>query len=401
MHPATVNRQATMSEFSRRRLLGTSVAALGVVGLGAAGAGVAAAAREPERMGTRTVPFDGDHQAGIDTEPQAFAAFVALDLHPEVDRSALIGVMKVWVADARRLTRGEPALGDTEPELAVDPARLTVTVGYGPAVFDAAGLAAQRPTWLRPLPAFSVDRLEDRWSGGDLLLQVCADDPMVVSHTVRTLIKSVRSRATVRWTQRGFRHAVGTRPDGMTMRNLMGQVDGTVNPDPATPDFARQVWNTGEPAWLAGGTSLVLRRIRMELDTWDELDPPARDLVMGRRQSDGSPLTGSDEFDDADFDALDANGLEVIPPQSHVARARPRHGDERFLRRGYNYDDDGVGLLFAAYQADVDRQFVPVQRRLDEFDALNTWTTPVGSAVFVLPPGCGPDGYPGDRLLDG
>jgi len=236
---------------------------------------------------------------------------------------------------------------------------------------------------------------------GDLLLQVCADDPMVVSHTVRTLIKSVRSRATVRWTQRGFRHAVGTRPDGMTMRNLMGQVDGTVNPDPATPDFARQVWNTGEPAWLAGGTSLVLRRIRMELDTWDELDPPARDLVMGRRQSDGSPLTGSDEFDDADFDALDANGLEVIPPQSHVARARPRHGDERFLRRGYNYDDDGVGLLFAAYQADVDRQFVPVQRRLDEFDALNTWTTPVGSAVFVLPPGCGPDGYPGDRLLDG
>lgn len=388
-----------MVEFSRRRLLGGSVAALGVVGLGAAGA--AAATRDSARMGEQTVDFHGPHQAGIATAPQAFASFVALDLQPGADRHTLIGIMRVWAEDARRLTRGEPALGDTEPELAVDPARLTVTVGYGPAVFDAAGLAELRPSWLRPLPAFPIDRLEDRWSGGDLMLQVCSDDPVTVAHAVRTLTKSVRSVASVRWVQRGFRHAVGTRPDGVTMRNLMGQVDGTVNPQPDSVDFDRQVWNPGDPAWLAGGTSLVLRRIRMELDTWDELDRPAKDLTMGRRQSDGAPLTGTSEHDDADFDAVDEFGIPVIPPQSHIARARPRTADERFLRRGYNYDDDGAGLLFAAYQADVDRQFTPVQQRLAEHDALNTWTTPVGSAVFAVPPGCGPDGYPGDTLLDG
>lgn len=218
-------------------------------------------------------------------------------------------------------------------------------------MFDAAGSVAARPAWLRPLPPFDIDRLEDRWSGGDLLLQVCGDDPVTVSHAVRTLTKSVRSRASVRWVQRGFRHAVGTRPDGLTMRNLMGQVDGTVNPQPTTPDFDRQVWNAGEPAWLAGGTSLVLRRIRMELDTWDELDRPAKDLVMGRRQSDGAPLTGTSERDDADFEAVDGHGIRVIPPESHVARARPSSADEQFLRRAYNYDDDGAGLLFAAYQA--------------------------------------------------
>ncbi|AKE87902.1 MULTISPECIES: Dyp-type peroxidase [Rhodococcus] len=394
-----------MAELSRRRLLGGGAAVLGVAGIGAAGIGTGlgyAATREPEPTGGRTVAFHGVHQAGIDTEPQAFAAFVALDLRPGLDRRALVGIMKVWAEDGRRLTEGSPALGDTEPELAHDPARLTVTVGFGPAVFDAAGLAAQRPEWLRPLPAFSIDRLEERWSGGDLLVQVCADDPVTVSHATRTLAKSVRSLATVRWVQRGFRNAAGTKPAGTTMRNLMGQVDGTVNPAAGSTDFDRQVWNPGTPAWLAGGTSVVVRRIRMELDTWDELDRPARELAVGRDLASGAPLTGNREHDDPDFAATDVHGIPVIPPESHVARARPRNANERFLRRGYNYDDpDGAGLLFASYQADVDAQFVPVQQRLAEHDALNPWITPIGSAVFAVPPGFGPGGYPGDTLLEG
>ncbi|MGX7730325.1 Dyp-type peroxidase [Rhodococcus sp. 2H158] len=394
-----------MAELSRRRLLGGGAAVLGVAGIGAAGIGTGlgyAATREPEPTGGRTVAFHGVHQAGIDTEPQAFAAFVALDLRPGLDRRALVGIMKVWAEDGRRLTEGSPALGDTEPELAHDPARLTVTVGFGPAVFDAAGLAAQRPEWLRPLPAFSIDRLEERWSGGDLLVQVCADDPVTVSHATRTLAKSVRSLATVRWVQRGFRNAAGTKPAGTTMRNLMGQVDGTVNPAAGSTDFDRQVWNPGTPAWLAGGTSVVVRRIRMELDTWDELDRPARELAVGRDLASGAPLTGNREHDDPDFAATDVHGIPVIPPESHLARARPRNANERFLRRGYNYDDpDGAGLLFASYQADVDAQFVPVQQRLAEHDALNPWITPIGSAVFAVPPGFGPGGYPGDTLLEG
>ena len=390
-----------MARFSRRTLLGGGVAVLGATGLGAVGGGTAVASREPEPTGSQTVEIHGAHQAGIDTPAQSFAAFAALDLVEGVDRTGLVGIMRVWAEDSRRLTTGTPALGDTEPELAVDPARLTITVGYGPAVFDAAGLPDRRPSWLKPLPPFSVDRLEDRWCGGDLLLQVCADDPVTVSHAVRILTKSVRSLATVRWIQRGFRHAAGTRPDGTTMRNLMGQVDGTVNPIPQSPDFDRQVWNPGDPAWMDGGTSLVLRRIRMELDTWDELDRPARELAVGRRLANGAPLTGSEEHDDADFEATDRFGIPVIPPESHVARARPRTGDEQFLRRGYNYDDqDGAGLLFAAYQVDVERQFVPVQQRLADHDALNPWITPVGSAVFLIPPGFGSGGYPGDTLLE-
>ncbi|MBH0123319.1 Dyp-type peroxidase [Rhodococcus sp. CX] len=392
-----------MAELTRRRLLGGGAAALGVVGLGAAGIGrVTARDEDPGIVG-----FHGTHQAGIETEPQAFASFVALDLLPGTDRRALVGVLKVWAQDAYRLTTGTGGLGDTEPELAQDPANLTVTVGFGPGVFGPAVFASAdaekvRPEWLRPLPAFGIDRLEDRWSGGDLMLQVCADDPVTVAHAVRTLTRTVRSQVSVRWVQRGFRHAPGTRPEGASMRNLMGQVDGTVNPAARSTEFQGRVWNPGSPPWLAGGSSLVLRRIRMELDTWDELDRPARELTVGRTLSNGAPLTGTAEHDDPDFDAVDRYGIPVIPPESHMARARPRNADEQFLRRGYNYDDaDGAGLLFAAYQADVNRQFVPVQQRLADHDALNPWITPIGSAVFAIPSGFGAGGYPGETLFEG
>ena len=50
-------------------------------------------------------------------------------------------------------------------------------------------------------------------------------------------------------------------------------------------------------------------------------------------------------------------------------------------------------------QADIDAQFTPIQRRLDELDLLNEWTTPIGSAVFAVPPGCSPGGYIGETLL--
>ncbi|MGW4093129.1 Dyp-type peroxidase [Nocardia sp. NPDC004718] len=393
------------ARINRRRLLGGGATAAGV-----AGVGLGAAARTGRRESgpsawEATVPFYGPHQAGIDTLPQTHAAFVAFDLRPGVRRDDLVGLLKIWTGDAARLTEGRPALADTEAELAVRPARLTITVGFGPAVFTASGLEHRRPSWLRPLPPFAIDRLESAWTGGDLLVQVCAEEATTVSHAVRVLCRSVTSLVTVRWVQRGFRNAA----PGRTPRNLMGQVDGTVNLAPGTPEFARLVWDDGATQpWLRGGTSCVLRRIAMTLDTWDRIDREERELTVGRTIADGAPLTGTGEFDEPDFAAVDANGIPVIPPSSHIARAHHTHDGERFLRRGYNYDDaptpggtSNSGLLFAAYQRDVDTQFLPVQRRLAEFDALNVWTTPIGSAVFAIPPGvASPGGYVGQPLFE-
>ncbi len=228
---------------------------------------------------------------------------------------------------------------------------------------------------------------------------------MTVAHTSRMLLKDTRSFARVRWTQTGFRRAHGSEASGVTMRNLFGQVDGTVNAAPGTEDFDRLVWVAG--GWLAGGTSLVIRRIRMDLDRWDRLDRVGREQSVGRALDTGAPLTGTLEHDEPDFAATTAIGFPVIPEFSHLRRARSDNPAERIVRRGWNYDEaptgesiSDSGLIFPSYQADVDRQFVPIQRRLDELDLLNEWTSPVGSAVFAIPPGCDPGGYLGETLLN-
>lgn len=407
---------------SRRHLL---AGGLGLAGGAAAGAGTAGLlagrwgtstdagtgtdGRSGTAVGSAVEPFHGPHQAGIGTAPQAHATFVALDLRRGAGRAAIARMMRLLSDDASRLSRGRPALADTDPELATVPARLTVTFGFGPGLFTAAGLEALRPPSVRPLPPFGTDRLEDRCSGGDLLLQVAADDPVSVSHALRMLTKDARAFATVRWLQRGFRRARGSEPSGTTMRNLLGQLDGTVNPRPGTADFDRAVWAAGEPAWFAGGSVLVLRRVRLDLEAWDAFDRAGKELVMGRRLDTGAPLTGRVEQDVADLDAVDAMGFPVIADTAHIRLARARTPVERMLRRGYNYDEgpaaDGTadaGLLFAAYQADADTAFVPIQRRLAADDALNPWVRHIGSAVFALPPGCPePGGWIGQGLLDG
>ncbi|TGO05659.1 Dyp-type peroxidase [Serinibacter arcticus] len=398
---------------SRRQLLvgGGAVAgwgaalALGVDAAVAAPSSAPAAVPSQDTAGLRgasTVPFHGPHQAGVTVVPQAHSTFVALDLVDGVDRDALGRLMRLLTDDARRLTQGLPALADTEPELARRPARLTVTFGFGPGFVASAG--GEAPGWLGPLPAFGVDRLEEGWSDGDLLLEVASDDPVTVAHAVRMLLKGTRAFATVRWLQQGFRDAYGSVPTGTTMRNLFGQIDGTVNLVPGSVDAEDLVWI--RDGWLDRGTSVVVRRIAMNLETWDELDRPGREQSVGRRLDTGAPLTGTREHDEPDFDAVDAVGFPVIPEFSHIARARSADPRERFLRRGYNYDlpprpgaISESGLIFVSFQADPVTQFVPVQRRLDELDLLNTWTTPIGSAVFAVPPGCQEGGFVGETLL--
>ncbi|MBB1051822.1 Dyp-type peroxidase [Dietzia sp. CW19] len=414
---------------SRRSVLTGGVAAVvggGVVGgvAGYTGRGLVdddevvpdwKAVADSRAVGAATEPFHGPHQAGITTPPQAHAAFIGFDLATGATRAEVQGVLRAWSQDAARLTSGRGGLADLEPELARDPARLTVTIGLGPGLFDAVRMPEKRPSWLRQLPAFpQIDQLEDRWSEGDLLLQICADDPLIVSHAARILASGVRGVAEQRWAQRGFRKAVGTDPTGRTQRNLFGQIDGTVNPGPDDVDVDQVLFSDGSSSdgqvqrWMRGGSSLVLRRIRMTMDTWEEIDRTSRELSMGRRIDTGAPLTGVDEHDPPDFEALDEVGLPVIPPESHIARARQRDRGEAMLRRPYNYDDppeqgqiSNSGLIFTAYQADPVRTYIPVQQRLAEQDALNTWTVPIGSAVFALPPGAPEGGYVGQGLFEG
>ncbi|GIE91202.1 Dyp-type peroxidase [Actinoplanes regularis] len=384
---------------SRRHLLagGTLGAGAGAVAGGLGVASLRAAPAPPDTaadFGTATVAYHGPRQSGVTTEPPAHAAFVAFTLPAGTDRRALGRMMRLLSDDAARLTRGEPALGDTDAELAVLPARLTVTFGFGPGLYRAAGVKSP----VTDLPAFRVDRLGPQWSGGDLLLQICAEDPLTVTHAQRMLIKDARPFAAVRWVQRGFRRSPGVQRTGFTQRNVLGQLDGTANPTGAVLDAA--VWRPD------GSTTLVLRRIRAEIEKWDLLSVGDKENAVGRRMISGAPLSGTNEHDEPDFAALDGSGLPSMPEHAHVTRAHVTEPALKILRRPYNYDEapnaagqPDSGLIFAAYQADIVRQYLPIQQRLAEKDLLNEWITPIGSAVFAIPPGCAASGWVGEEVL--
>lgn len=410
-----MRRRADSGVSRRGFLMGSAAAGLGAVGgvsvslltephaSGSAPgqASPVAAPPAPATPGGGRVAFHGRHQPGITTPPQAAITYIALDLDETTDRAGASRLLQLLSDDAERLMRGEPALADLEPELAAPAANLTVTFGLGPELVRRAAGDSALPGWLRPLPRFAVDRLEPKWSGGDLLLQVGSDDSLTLAHAVRVLLRDSRAFARPRWTQNGFRRPPTTGTIGT--RNHFGQVDGTSNPVPGTAEFDTAVWTSDGPDWLAGGTSLVLRRIRMDMDGWDRLDRHSREQSVGRSLATGAPLTGTAEIDDPDLDALGPGGFPVIHDLAHVRSARMAALGRRIFRRAYNYTDDpdssSPGQLFASYQADVDRQFVPIQERLSAADLLNQWTTPIGSGVYALPGGCRPGGYVGEPLF--
>ncbi|MFC1410991.1 iron uptake transporter deferrochelatase/peroxidase subunit [Streptacidiphilus sp. N1-12] len=424
------------STVSRRRLLATAGAA-GAAGLAvgagalaatnssaspaatpAAGSGDAGARTPLTALGANAHPFHGAHQGGIVEPAQARMLSTAFDLTPGTARPGLASLMKRWSAAAAALAAGRtpPGLSDDGSALDAGPSSLTVTFGFGASVFAKAGLTAQLPAALAPLPAFPEDKLDRRRSDGDLWVQVCADDGLVAFHAMRTLQRLAAGAATVRWQMSGFSRSPGATARPRTGRNLMGQIDGTNNPKPTDPTFDARVFVPAktdpakdQPAWMAGGSYAVFRRIRMLLDPWDLQSTDRQERVIGRHKASGAPLSGGTESTPADLGKLGPDGGLAIPGDAHIRVATPdANQGAAMLRRGYSYHDgfrpDGApdaGLLFVAFQADPRTGFVPVQLKLSRADALSVFISHESSGLYAVPGGAAdPDGYVGQALLE-
>lgn len=405
---------------SRRKLLGIAGgAAAGFAG--GVGVGRATASDEPVASSPAggPVPFFGDHQAGIGTAAQDRLHFASFDLLPGATRADLVDLLKVWTEAAATMATGEliegPAANqdlnapprDTGEAQGLDPAQLTITIGFGPSLFEHEGkdrfdIASRRPAALKPLPHFADDNLNPDSSDGDIAIQACSDDPQVAVHAVRNLARLAHGVAAVRFSQLGFGRTSATTSAQVTPRNLLGFKDGTANirsDDEAA--MRKHVWvapgdEKGARAWMAGGSYLVARRIRMHIETWDRDPLGDQETVIGRQKLSGAPFGGDDEFAPIDFKARGEDGELKVDPRSHVALAHPSHnGEVKLLRRGYSFvdgnDDLGrlnAGLFFISYQRDPE-QFVTVQRALagKSRDLLNEYIVHVGSGVWAVPPG--------------
>ncbi|MBP0457472.1 iron uptake transporter deferrochelatase/peroxidase subunit [Streptomyces montanisoli] len=422
-HPAPADARASGARVSRRGVLGAvGAGAVGGLVVGAGGGIGAYAATRPAaptpltHLGSDAVAFHGTHQAGISTPMQAVGHLVAFDLAPGAGRAEAIALLRRWTACAAPMTEGRPAPGhDTDVALDEGPSALTVTFGFGRSFFDRTGLVKQRPVQLDPLPAFSSDHLDPARSDGDLWIQVGSDDALVAFHALRALQKEAGSTARVRWLMSGFNRSPGATAHPMTMRNLMGQVDGTGNPKPSEPRFGEEIFvpakphgTLASPAWMAGGSYAVVRRIRMLLDDWESMPVGKQEKVIGRRKSDGAPLTGGTEDTAMALTKKGPDGELVIPADAHARIAQPSaNGGAAMLRRSYSYNDglrgDGkpdAGLLFVAWQADPLKGFVPVQRKLDRGDALSAFIRHEASGLFAVPAGAAKGEYVGQRLME-
>lgn len=401
------------------------MAAAGTGAFGLAAGGGAYLLEHREGPGGGTVPFHGEHQAGIGTPAQDRLVFASFDLTLASKRE-LEELLRLWTGAAAAMTAGEPVgsavddvdapPADTGEALGLPPARLTVTFGFGPSVFaragrDRFGLEARRPSALVPMGALPGDALDPARSDGDLCVQACADDPQVAFHAVRNLARIGRGAAVMRWAQLGFGRASSTGSGQETPRNLQGFKDGTNNihgDDQAAME--RFVWiGDDEPQqWIRGGTYLVARRIRMLIESWDRASLGDQEATIGRRKASGAPLTGGSEHDPVDLELRGTGGAPVIPVDAHIRVAAPSsNGGERILRRGYSYTDGidpvtgelDAGLFFICFQRDPNKQFAAIQSRLGSTDALNEYIVHTGGGLFAVPPGVRPGGFVGEGLF--
>jgi deferrochelatase/peroxidase EfeB len=414
------------SQISRRRFVG----GLGLAG--AAGVGATLAAKSTfwspsssdGSSSSAAVDFYGEHQAGIATPAQDRLLFGAFDVL-DASRGDLVGLLHEWTAASAHFATGNeigrndvPAApnDDTGEALGLAPSRLTVTFGFGPTLFeqdghDRFGIAAKRPAALIDLPPFPRDNLDPATSGGDIGVQVCADDPTVAFHALRNLTRIGKGVVGLRWTQLGFGRTSSTSRSQETPRNLLGFKDGTNN---VTGDnralMDSQVWVGAreQPAWMRGGSYLVARRISMRIEQWDRDFLSDQEAVIGRVKSTGAPIGSQHEHDLVDLNAKTGDGSFVIPGTAHIRLAAPAtNGGHHLLRRGYSFTDGvnpvtaglDAGLFFLAYMRDPRTQFVPIQNRLGLEDALNEYIEHNGSAIFAVPPGVRPGHDIGETLF--
>ena len=351
--------------------------------------------------GQEEISFYGKHQAGITTPMQKNIYFVVLDLRT-TDKNELIQLFKDWTDYSQKLVNGElvkkdgsNALlppSDTGETVGLNPYRLTLTFGVSASFLTKLGLEKKRPKLFRDLPAFPKEQLREQYTGGDIVIQACADDEQVVFHAVRNLIRKGRNKVTMKWSQSGFA-AIGDRME--TPRNLFGFKDGTANVT-TEKDFDKVVWADSQD-WMKNGSYMAVRRIIMHLETWDRTNLQEQENTFGRYKESGAPFGKKNEFDEVD--------LSLLPVDSHVRLAK--EVDLPILRRSYSYSDGidpktgqfDAGLLFIAFQKDPDR-FVKIQTNLGADDKMNEYVTHIGSGLFACFGGVKEGGYIGQDLFE-
>ena len=207
-------------KISRRQMLkytgvGAAGVAIGASGLGSVLKVFGMVEEEDNPRSKNKINFYGKHQSGIATECQSYVYFASLNVLVN-SQQELMDLFQMWTPIAVRMMNGEQIDGqtsnmlipakDTGEAVGLDASNLTLTFGVGPSLFEKEflGLASKKPTELKDLPHFPKDQLDPAYTGGDICIQACADDPQVAFHAVRNLVRAASGKVSLKWTQAGF-----------------------------------------------------------------------------------------------------------------------------------------------------------------------------------------------------
>ncbi len=353
--------------------------------------------------------FYGQHQPGIVTPRPAAGLVVAFDVLARTT-SDLERLFRLLTERTAFLMKG-----GTPPELdprfppsdsgilgpVVPPDNLTITTSVGTSLFDDRfGLAHSKPKRLQRMVKFPNDALERDLCHGDLLMQFCSNTPDTNIHALRDIIRTTPDLLMVRWKQEGSVPVRAPDPSHPkeSARNYLGFRDGSANPDSSdTPLMDRIVWvqpDSDEPEWATHGSYQAVRIIRNFVERWDRTPLQEQETIIGRMKATGAPFDGKTEADVPAYDR-DPEG-KVTPMTAHIRLANPRTAASNanlILRRPFNYSNGvtkagqlDMGLLFIAYQADLEKGFIHVQTLLDG-EPLEEYIKPVGGGYFFALPG--------------
>ncbi|GLZ38146.1 Dyp-type peroxidase [Actinokineospora sp. NBRC 105648] len=358
-------------EPSRRAFFGATATIL------AAGLTSGCAPDTAKREAPASVPPTGRFQAGV-TTPHSAQANLLVVVVDVVNGTAIGSLLAELGETVRALTAGTDAR-----LLGLPPGDLTVTIGVGPQLVRAVDPSLPGALDLQP---FSHERIAPQARGGDLLLQICANDAMIPTIAAAALLRQAGDRVRERWRQSGHRGStVPVEGSRTAPRNPFGFTDGVVGPHTAAQQ-GRDLWLPG-PVPVAGGTIAVLRRMELDLPRFAALPVTEQEAVFGRHRGTGEPLSGGTIASDPDLGAKTPDGRYLIPVGSHVRRAHSAVvGVSLMLRRSYSIDEPAPGLLFISFQNDV-KTFTNTLTHMENGDALLPFTTTTASATFLVLPG--------------
>jgi deferrochelatase/peroxidase EfeB len=289
---------------------------------------------------------------------------------------------------------------------------LTITLGLSASGVQKLALP-EPPADLRTIPWGDLVDAPLSDVGGDLVLQICADNLYICEHVVRRVEEELGDKFSLNSAFIGSQR-YNSRP-GRTARRegraLIGFLDGTSNLNPRkSNDDAKLVFvdpnevpnypqnppagelptpspyqqqptdpkplfpelhpvPTAEPAWTKNGSYMTVRVSTFDTRDWDKLTQDDQEKTIGRFKVHGASLDLTDSDGDLDKDPVFATDKTntAVSIAAHIRKANPRGNDgedakRRIFRRGYPLIGPGVGelqrgLIFVAFGRSITTQF--------------------------------------------